>query len=172
MSKRRNRGFVMRPAEMLKSPAFRVMSLSGHRILAYAEIEYVAHHGKTEYLVLTHAQLRKYGMHDHAIAPALREVDALGFGQVKSGRAGNADHRRANKIRLTYLRCNDAEPTHEWRQILTVEDAEKIANIARNQRRKGYRTSRKSQWRKTQKPVAETASENPGFQWRKPPVKH
>jgi hypothetical protein len=47
MSKRRNRincQFAARPIEMLESPAYRVLSLSAHRVITRIEIE-LAHHG-------------------------------------------------------------------------------------------------------------------------------
>jgi hypothetical protein len=65
------------------------------------------------------------------IAPALRELVALGFVEItERGRAGNADWRRPNMFRLTYLPVDNANPTHEWRGV-AEDDAEMIAKNAK-----------------------------------------
>ena len=96
--------FAPRTIAMLESPAFQVLSLAGHRVLARIEIE-LAHHGGNDNgrLPVTFDHFAEYGMDRHAIAPALREVCALGFIEItEQGRAGNAEWRRPNKFRLTY----------------------------------------------------------------------
>jgi hypothetical protein len=118
---------------MMESPAFQVLSLTGHRVLARIEIE-LAHHGGNDNgrLPVTFDHFVEYGVHRHAIAPALREVCALGFVEVtEHGRAGNAEWRRPNLFRLTYRHVGNAEPTNEWKRIKTKEDAERIAHEAR-----------------------------------------
>jgi hypothetical protein len=120
---------------MLESPPFRVLSVSGHRILARIEIE-LAHHGGNDNgrLPVTFDDFRKYGMDRDAIAPAIRECEALGFIEVTvRGRAGNAEFRAPNKFRLTYRPAKDVvgDGTHEWRQIKTIEDAFALAREAR-----------------------------------------
>jgi hypothetical protein len=137
MSKRRpNRiagQFAARLIEMLESPAFQALSLSGHRILARLEIELANHGGKDNgRLPVTFDDFQKYGIDRHAIAPAIREVEALGFAQItKRGRAGNAEWRSPNMFRLTYMYTKDISPTHEWRRIKTIENATMIAKVAR-----------------------------------------
>src|SRR4029450_8804364 len=97
MSKRRNRincQFAPRPIEMLESPAYRVLSLSAHRVITRIEIE-LAHHGGNDNgkLPVTKQDFIDYGIHDHAVAPAIREAEALGFIRVtERGRGGNAEH--------------------------------------------------------------------------------
>ena len=81
-------------------------------------------------------------------AAASAKLCALGFVEVtRRGRAGNGEFRRPNLFRLTYLPAYGKGPTHEWRQIETVEEAEKIAKKVR-------RTIKKH--RKNRKPVPET----------------
>lgn len=137
MSKRRSNRiggqFAARLIEMLESPAFHALSLSGHRILARLEIELANHGGKDNgRLPVTFDDFQKYGIDRHAIAPALREVEALGFAKItERGRAGNAEWRSPNLFRLTYMRTKDASPTHEWRHIKSGDDATIIAKAAR-----------------------------------------
>ncbi len=125
--------FAARLIELLVSPAYRVMSLSAHRFLDRLEIEH-AHHGGRDNgnLPVTYGDFVKYGIERHSIAPAQREVEALGFAQVtERGRAGNAEYRTPNKFRLTYRPTDSAGPTDEWRRIKTIEEAKAIALVAR-----------------------------------------
>ena len=134
--RRRNRiagQFSARTIEMMELPAFEVLSLAGHRILARLEIE-MAHHGGADNgkLPVTFDQFAEYGIHRHAIAPGLREVCALGFVEItEQGRAGNAEWRRPNLFRLTYRPVGNAKPTEEWRRITGTKDAKIIALKAR-----------------------------------------
>ena len=89
---------------MISSPAFCVLSLSARRVLDRLEVE-MASHGGTDNgkLPVTFSDFRRYGIDYDAIAPAIREVVALGFVEVtKPGRAGNAEYRLPNIFRLTY----------------------------------------------------------------------
>ena len=152
MSKRRSiiGQFTMRPIEMLRSPAMRVLSLTGHRILARIEIEHASHHGRENgRLPVTHADFREYGIDHNAVGYGIREVVALGFvEQTRRGFAGPTEH-CPSLFRLTYLPASPAKPTDEWRNIGTIEEAEAIAQKARaskprrelsfNQRRKKFR---------------------------------
>ncbi|TGR05414.1 hypothetical protein EN833_23365 [Mesorhizobium sp. M4B.F.Ca.ET.190.01.1.1] len=119
--------------EMKASPAFRALSLSGHRILARLEIE-VGQHGGNDNgkLPTTFDQFEEYGIHRHAIAPAIREVVALGFVEItQEGRSGNGEWRRPNLFRLTYRPTELTEPTDAWRKIETMEAADLLARTAR-----------------------------------------
>jgi hypothetical protein len=125
--------FAPRPISMLESPAYRVLSHSAHRVLARIEIEH-AHHGGKENgrLRVTFEDFCKYGIDRHSIAAAIRECRDLGFIEVtETGRAGNAEFRRPNVFRLTYIFTPDANPTNEWREIKTTEAAKAIAIAAR-----------------------------------------
>ena len=125
--------FAWRLIEMLESPAYRVLSLSGRRILDRIEIE-LAHHGGdgNGRLATTYEHFEEYGMDRDCIAPAIRECVALGFLEVtEQGRAGNREHRRPNRFRLTYRPMARANPSDEWRKIETVEEAQKVARDSR-----------------------------------------
>jgi hypothetical protein len=124
--------FAPRLIEMLRSSAYQALSRAGHQVLARVEIELADHGGMDNgKLPVTYTQFADYGLHHNAIAPAIREVVALGFLEVtEQGRSGNAEWRRPSKYRLTYRHVDRANPTHEWRRI-TVNDAAVIAKEAR-----------------------------------------
>jgi hypothetical protein len=162
--------FAPRLIEMLESPAFRTLTLSARRVLDRVEIE-MAQHGGTDNgrLPVTYAHFEEYGIHRHAIGPAIREAVALGFLQVtERGRAGNAEFRSPNYFRLTYRHSKDTagDGSHEWRGIVTMAQAVEIANEARH-RRAGVKSRKKQKASagKRQVSAAENGTEN-----HKPPV--
>jgi hypothetical protein len=130
--------FAARPIEMLESPAFRALSRAAHQVMARIEVEH-AHHGGVDNgeLPVTYDQLVEYGLHRHAIAPAIRELVALCFIQIiAKGCAGNERYRRPNLFRLTYRPAKDAttgDGTHEWRSIKSVAQAEALAQQGRRE---------------------------------------
>jgi hypothetical protein len=121
---------------MIESPAWRTLTLSARRVLDRIEIEHL-HHGLAENgrLPVTFDDFVRYGIERHGIAPAIRQCEALGFIEItQSGRAGNADFRRPNMFRLTYLptyHTGESE-TNEWSRIETMEAAKMLARNARN----------------------------------------
>jgi hypothetical protein len=125
--------FAARTIEMLRSPAMRVLSLTGRRILDRIEIELATHGGKNNgKLPVTHADFRQFGIDHDAIGAGIREVCALGFVKLtRRGRAGVAGHRCPSLFEITYRPIDGAEPTNAWQQIATVEEAEQIAAGAR-----------------------------------------
>jgi hypothetical protein len=150
--------FTMRPIEMLESPAYRVLSLSAHRVLARLEIELAQHGGRDNgKLPVTYNNLVEYGVDRHAVAPAIRELDVLGFAKItEHGQGGNAEFRRPNRFRLTYRHTTHAPATDEWRRIETREAALAAQRSAR--------ASIKLPPRQKQKPVREktrTGAQNP-----------
>jgi hypothetical protein len=145
--------FGARLIEMLESPAHRILSLSGRRVLDRLEIEQAHHGGKDNgKLPVTFSQFEEYGIDRHAIAPAIRECAALGFLEVtERGQSGNGEFRKPNLFRLTFRPCGSEPPSDEWRKIETIEDADILARAAR-------------QAGKIRKPVGENAihsGENP-----------
>jgi hypothetical protein len=127
--------FIARPVAMLECPAYKVLSRAAHQVLARLEIEH-AHHGGVENgrLPVTFDQFVKYGLHRHAVAPAIRELAALGLIEITvHGRSGSADYARPNQFRLTYRNAAGeiGDGTHDWRKIATIQEAEAIADRAR-----------------------------------------
>jgi hypothetical protein len=151
MSRRRRRTeigeqFAWRVIRMLRSPPWCELSLSARRVLDRVEIE-LANHGGTQNgkLPVTYDNFEQYGIHRHAIAPAIRESVTLGFLEVtEAGRAGNAEWRKPNLFRLTYRHTDNNGPTNEWEKIETDEEAKARARAARA----GSPAKTKSQWRK------------------------
>jgi hypothetical protein len=157
--RRRNRingQFAARRIEMLESPAYRVLSRSGHMIISRVEIELAAHGGNDNgRLPVTTEDFVEYGMHRTSVAPAIREADALGLIRVtERGRAGNAEHRSPNLFYLTYAHHRDSRkhpPTDEWRSIQTLQEANQIACAARANKNELAVERGKRSWRKRQK---------------------
>ena len=157
-AKRRNRiagQFVSHPVEMIVSPAWRVLSLSARRALDQLEIEHCAHGAaengrlKVPYNDFEH----KAGIHRHCIRPAIGELEALGFIEItRKGRAARDPGGRVPTLyRLTFVVGvgNSPDPTHEWRKVKSLDDAERIA--------KGARAAKSPAKSKIRKPMAETA---------------
>jgi hypothetical protein len=126
--------FNARLIEMMESPAYRVLSLSARRVLDRIAIE-LAHHGGNDNgkLPVTYEQFMEYGVHRHAVAPAIRELEALGFVEVtQRGRPSAGEFRLPNLFRLTCVNCKSTpNPTHEWRRVLDMKAAEALARVAR-----------------------------------------
>jgi hypothetical protein len=171
--------FAARPIKMLESPAFRVLSRGAHQVLARIEIEH-AHHGGAENgeLPVTYDHFVEHGLHRHAIAPAIRELAALGFIEVtRRGCAMNGDQQQVSLYRLTFRHAKRAtgDGTHEWRRITTIEQAEMLAKAARlevDSRARNLATVRIRKQNASdgfrQPPVPETVTEKANHQWRKP----
>jgi len=142
--KRRNKidgQFAARLIEMLESPPYRALSQSAHRVLSRIEIELGHHAGKDNgRLPVTYEDFEAYGIDRHSIAPAIRELEGLGFIEVtEQGRAGHGEFGWPNRFRLTFRPTQTYEPTHEWRRIGSWEKAVAIAKEARKPIRKTKR---------------------------------
>jgi hypothetical protein len=152
--------FVAHRIDMLRSPAWCALSLSARRVLDRIEIELADHGGADNgKLPVTYDDFEKYGLHRHAIGPAMREAVALGFVEItEAGRAGNAEFRKPNLFRLTYLPTTVA-PTDEWQRIHTDVEAAAIASAAR----RASAAKIKFQWRKTPNLSGENRHRKPQF---------
>ena len=141
--------------EMLESPAYRALTCSAHMVISRLEIE-LGHHGGNDNgkLPVTVDDFVAYGMHRTSVAPAIREAEALGFIRVtERGRGGNAEHRAPNQFFLTFAngRESRARPTHDWRKIRTMEEAEQIRRAARADKNPSAVAHGKRSWSKRQK---------------------
>jgi hypothetical protein len=136
---RRNRlsgQFSPRLIEMLNSPAYRALSRAAHQVISRVEIELGQHGGNDNgRLPVTTQDFIAYGMNRASVAPAIREAEALGFIKVTvRGRSGNAEHRSPNLFFLTFSHAVDSArnpPTHAWRHIRTLEEAQELGRAAR-----------------------------------------
>jgi hypothetical protein len=174
--KRRNRingQWSARLIEMLESPAYRVLSLAAHRLISRIEIELASHGGNDNgRLPVTYQDFLDYGVHRDAVAPAIREAEALGFIQVtEHGRGGNAEYRQPNKFFLTFAHGRDSlrnPPPHNWRKIKTLDEAKAIARAARENKDPRAVAYGHRRARKTKKPTPEFGVEaSHGFRGRK-----
>ena len=128
--------YSSRPVELIAIPAMRVLTRAAHLVLLRIELELRRHAGQANgRLIVTDLQFIEFGVHKESVAPALRELGALGIIRINHGRGGNAEHRKANRFLLNYL-CGavDAheEITNSWTWFKTVDDAEKVARSARS----------------------------------------
>jgi hypothetical protein len=161
--------FGARLIEMLESPAHRVLSLSARRVLDRLEIEHAHHAGRDNgRLPVTFAQFQEYGIDRHAIAPAIRECTALGFLEVtERGRSGNGDFRKPNFFRLTFRPSASEQPTDDWRNIETLEQAEAAARAgrlwSRTKRQNASGGKRQPPWGKPTLSAAPTSGGNPHY---------
>src|ERR1700722_16409922 len=69
-----------RPLELMESPALRVLSRAAHQALLRLEIELRHHAGHDNgKLPVTKQNFVDFGIHPRMVAPALRELEALGI---------------------------------------------------------------------------------------------
>lgn len=142
--------FIARPRSMMESPAYRVLTLSAHRILARLEVEQCAHGGTANgKLPVTYDDFERYGIARECVFPAINLCSALGFVEItERGRAGNAEFRKPNLYRLTYLATPFSGPTNEFQRIESDAEAKRIAKRVRAE------ASRDARRREKQKPSA------------------
>jgi hypothetical protein len=136
----------------VESPAFQALSLSGHRVLWRIQIEY-CHHGGNENgkLPVTFRDFQKYGIHPGAIAPAIREVAALGFIRITQEGVASSDpqYRRPNMFALTHVQTEKEPATNDWQRHKTIEDALATAMTARKRPPLNRKFAAKNQSQKT-----------------------
>jgi len=118
--------------EMIKSPARWVLNQTERRILDCFEVELSKQGRKYVPLVITYETLIAFGIDRGSIAPAMRVLEDLGFILNEHGRADNGGEHKPNKILLTYAYTDKNHlPTHNWREVKSKEDAERIRKGAR-----------------------------------------
>jgi hypothetical protein len=119
------RTLSIRPIEMLGTPAYRALSLPARKVIDRIDIELAYNWGYSNgKLRVTAAQFVEYGLSRNAVAPAIREAEALGFININD----------YGEFGLTYCGhrgMHPDPPTHDWRDIKTMKAAERIAAKAR-----------------------------------------
>jgi hypothetical protein len=129
--------FVAHPRQMIECVAWRALNLAARKALERIEIEHMDHGGaENGKLPVTYADFEKWDVHPNFVAPALRELEALGFIEiVKRGSRGAAGTRQASEYRLTFRPAWNAPKndtgSHEYLKIKTREEAEVLAAAAR-----------------------------------------
>lgn len=160
--------------EMLRSPAYRVLSLSAHRVIARIRLELADHGGQDNgKLPVTYRDLRDYGIHLNAISPAIREAAALGWIRITEyGVPSNAEFRRPTKFALTHQPVGTTAPTNDWSRINSLQEAETIAATARKEPARYTRFPKKPKtglrYGKRISLDTETVSQPADFEIRKP----
>jgi hypothetical protein len=163
--------FCTRPVELIACPAMRVLSRAAHQVLLRIELELRHHAGHDNgKLIVTKEQFVEFGLHHHAVAAALRELNALGVVIItQRGLGGIAGHRQPNTFLLNYL-CgavdNHDKITNSWKRFKTVQEAEAAASMARSTKdamkvEYGHRNAKPQGHKPALKPGPQTGPENP-----------
>lgn len=158
MAKRRNPitgQWSARPIDMQRSYAWRVLSRAAHQCLSRIEIELADHGGNDiDELPVTFDDFVAYGVHRSAIAPALAELEALGFIDItQRGLAAlAADNRRPNKFRLLTRPWEKKGYRPRWERFKSWKDAEVNADEARRRAAKEKSASTEIVPKKVRKP--------------------
>ena len=127
-------GFVWLTAELLRSPAYRALSLHGRWLIDFLMVEYLQHAGlENGNLMAPYEQLVDRGIPRRAISATIREAEALGLIVVERGGKRNHVENHESRYRLTWLESqvqDAAKPywargTDEWRRV-TEAKAEAI----------------------------------------------
>jgi hypothetical protein len=106
------RPYVPLPRSLLKSPAWRSLSINANRLILFLMIEHLDHGGQENgLLVAPRTQLAAFGMSKHCISAAITEAESLGLIDVIRGTG-----RAPNRYALTWLPLKGStEPTNRWR---------------------------------------------------------
>lgn len=130
--------WIAHPAQLVNSPAMRVISKAAGNALRRIEAEHMSHGGaENGRLPVTFADFELWGIPADLIAPALRELEALGLiERTRKGYGGPEGERAPSHYRLTYLRAVDAARadgtgTHCYMKIKTMKEAKAKAAAAR-----------------------------------------
>jgi len=140
---------------MQRSYAWRVLSRAAHQCLSRIEIELADHGGNDiDELPVTFDDFVGYGVHRSAIAPALAELEALGFIDItqRGVAARAADNRRPNKFRLLTRPWEKKGYRPRWNRFKSLKDAEATADEARSSALKEKSASTESVPKKVRKP--------------------
>ena len=111
---------------MLKSDAWRDLSINGRRMLDLLEIEHLAHGGyENGNLTVTYCQFVEWGIRREAVNKTIKELEHLGWIEVQRGGYRGFARSWPHRYRLTYRRTrivpdNGAPylvaPTDDWRR--------------------------------------------------------
>jgi hypothetical protein len=118
--------FCGRSRDMLESPAYDVLSGAALKIMAKLEVAHSYAMGRSPKgrssangnIVCTYQSLVNCGVHKHIIAPAIRELVALGFVEVThrgvGGNAGFRDPTLYRQFRPHFLPCYAPRNWGRW----------------------------------------------------------
>ncbi len=160
--------FSPRMFEMLASPAYRALSLSGHRVLSRIEVEYGNHGGNDNgRLPVTYTDFQKYGIDRKSIAGAVREVAALGFVRItERGRPSEFRLRPSPELFRAYLHSRCARRRTDARMEAAQSRRRSVENRAPctwRQRCRCGRKLRKVGEQKFRRPGGDFPKSGPGI---------
>lgn len=126
-------GFVWFTRQIMRSSAFRAMSLNARKLVDRVLIEHMDHGGaQNGELIVTYADLVDWGIRRNSIPPAIAEVVALGILEHRPGRASHiAGKGHPQVFRISWLPTGDEPPSTKWCAFTTIEQANKVAKAAR-----------------------------------------
>lgn len=119
--------------EMMESPSWRAMRLAARKVLDRLMIEHQAHAGRENgSLITTYSDFASFGVRRPSIAPAIDELEALGFiDVVHRGGSAYADFRNPSHYALAWIdRKDGTPPTNRWKTFETVADARSAVRMA------------------------------------------
>jgi hypothetical protein len=124
---------------MLKSPAFRALSITSRRILDRLCCEHIAHGGvENGRLKCTYAGFIAFGASREQIPAALRELEA--FGWIRYQRGGRwGETKEPNLYKLTWLPMEIVPATNDWKSITSAMVKEYKSDV--RERKKATRQS-------------------------------
>jgi hypothetical protein len=97
--------------DLLRSLAWRALSLSARRFIDFLLIEHMNHAGtENGNLMATYDQLQKFGIRRNSIAGAIAHAEDVGLIECRKG-----PRQIATRYTLTFYAVNDAAPTNRWR---------------------------------------------------------
>jgi hypothetical protein len=136
-----NEQYFRFPRQLLNSPAWSVLNIHERRAFDRIMEEHQSKSGfMNDGLVVTKADLVKWGIHPRHIASGLCVLAALGIIKCTRSMGGSKSGRTPNMYLPTFLpstpKLNDA--THDYLEIKTLEEAHRIAELHRyHEKRKG-----------------------------------
>jgi hypothetical protein len=124
--------FIAHRVEMIRSPAWRALSLTARRILDRLEIEHADHAGRENgSLICTYDDFKRAGIRRNSVSVGLLELIELGFLVVaQQGRMTRADFHVPSKYLLTYLNTKSGGPTDDWSKVADDDDAARRLVVA------------------------------------------
>jgi hypothetical protein len=134
--------------EMMRSDAWRDISVNARRMLDLLEIEYLAHGGyENGNLVMTYDQFVAGGIRRESISATIAELERFGWLEVTRGLYRGFARSTPHRFRLTHRRTRVrpeigmpylVEPTHDWRQYRSEEPKRMVPEPALPQCRNRY----------------------------------
>jgi len=116
--------FVPLTLELLKSDAWRGMSINCRRLIDFLLIEHMNHAGlENGDLIATYKQLEKFGV--NRISKAIKEAEDRGLIIIEHGSRKSLNESYPNRFQLTFLKYKDKNsnnvssyyaPTNQWKR--------------------------------------------------------